>query len=79
MAFVQRLTAGQEQLRPISVYAAFRGFLGLLFAYELTDRLLRSAIGPDTTSFGDLDDFIDIYLRGILQAETSSEANYDRS
>jgi AcrR family transcriptional regulator len=79
MAFVQRLAASQEQLRPISVYAAFRSFLGLLFSYELTGRMLRSAMGPGATSLGVLDDFIDIYLRGILRAETSSRAGYERS
>jgi AcrR family transcriptional regulator len=71
MAFVERLSAGPEQLR-VSPLEAFRFFLGLLLAHELTDRLLQTALGDEITETGNLDDFIDVYLHGILQAEKAS-------
>ena len=68
MTFVQRLSSGPDHTR-VSPIKAFRVFLGLIFAYELTDRLVQAALGDETTDPGGLNDFVDIYLHGILEAD----------
>jgi AcrR family transcriptional regulator len=67
MVFIRRLASAPDQVRPISSFAAFRTFVGLIFAYELTGRLLQQALGSDPEAMGTLDDFVNIYLRGILR------------
>lgn len=67
MVFIRRLASAPDQVRPISSFAAFRTFVGLIFAYELTGRLLQQALGSDAEAIGTLDDFVNIYLRGILR------------
>ena len=66
--FAQRLQADQKQLR-VSPTKAFRVFLGLIIAYELTDRLLLRALGDEADVSGGLEDFVDIYLHGLLRSE----------
>lgn len=73
MTFVRRMGEADGQLRPISAFAAFRSLLGALFAYELTDQMLQAALGPEADSLGSLDDFVDIYLYGILQPAAGSQ------
>jgi len=72
MTFVQRLLSEPERLQ-VAPQTAFRVFVGLLLAYELTDRLLQTALGGFDVDLGDLDDFVDIYLYGILKAKRDSE------
>ena len=68
MAFAQRLSSDPDRLQ-VQPLKAFRVFIGLMFAYELTDRLLQAALGAETLEPGDLSDFVDVYLHGILLAE----------
>lgn len=70
MAFVQRLLADPHRLR-VSPLKASRVFFGLLFAFEVTDRLVQMALDVETADPGGLDDFIDIYLSGILTPKQS--------
>ncbi|MCI0395275.1 MAG: TetR/AcrR family transcriptional regulator [Chloroflexi bacterium] len=66
MAFVQRLAVAQGQLRPAPLLAIFRAFVGLILGYILTAEALKAwPAGPD--QLGRLDDFIDLYLRGVLK------------
>ena len=65
MALVQRLAANEEQLRPIPPFAMFRAFVGMVIAYLLTAEVLRPWLN-NIDGLGTLDDFIDIYLHGIL-------------
>lgn len=74
--FARRLQADHEQLR-VSPIKALRVFLGLLFAYEVTDRLLNTALGTEASETGGLDDFVDIYLNGILQSEAGDEESHE--
>jgi AcrR family transcriptional regulator len=72
MAFVQQVSAEPERLQ-VSPLTAFRVFLGLLFAYELTDRFVQTALQAEAAEMGSLDDFIDVYLSGILKSEEGNE------
>ena len=55
-------------LRPIPLPVVFRAFLGLFFSYFITELLLtdelRRSFPPDT-----LDQFVEIFLHGILAGE----------
>lgn len=71
-AFVQRLLSEPERLQ-VAPQTAFRVFVGMLLAYELTDRLIQTALGGQDVDPGNLDDFVDIYLYGILKAKQDGE------
>jgi len=71
-AFVGRLLSVPERLR-VSPLKAFRVFLGLLLAYELTDRLAQTALRGQGVDPGNLEDFVDVYLYGILKPEQGGE------
>jgi AcrR family transcriptional regulator len=72
MSFVERVSSGPDQSR-IPPIKAFRVFLGLIFAYEMSDRLVQIALKDETIDPGGLDDFVDVYLHGILKPETRNE------
>lgn len=74
MTFVQRLLSEPERLQ-VSPLHAFRVFLGLLLAHELTDRLLQTALGNEGIDPGNLDDFVNVYLYGILKPKQGGESN----
>jgi AcrR family transcriptional regulator len=64
--FVQRLMMAEGQLRPISLPTIFRTFIGMMLAYKLTsDAINLLPFDPEET--GEIDDFIEIYLHGILK------------
>lgn len=64
--FAARVADADGNLRYAEPLTVIRSFLGLIFAYIFTQALLSdtSAEALDTTT---LDDFIDIYLHGMLQ------------
>jgi hypothetical protein len=72
MAFVRRLLTAPDRLQ-VSPLKAFRVFLGLLLAYELTDRLAETALGEQGGGPGNLEDFIEVYLYGILKPEQGGD------
>lgn len=78
MVFVRRLATEPDQVRPISSFAAFRTFVGLIFAFELTGRLLQQALGSDAEAMGTLEDFVTIYLRGILRPQAGISPGGER-
>ena len=65
LEFGQRLATLKGQLRPISVRVLIRVFIGLWFSYYMTETLMNK--GSQTKQQHEtFDDFIDIYLHGIL-------------
>lgn len=64
--FVARITGADGQLRYEEPIIVIRSFLGMIFAYVFTGMLLSGtpAEAADTTT---LDNFVDIYMHGILQ------------
>lgn len=63
--FTQKFINGREELRPIPPFILVRAFLGLFFAYYITELLLGEKI-PYLTGEETLDTFLDIFLHGIL-------------
>jgi AcrR family transcriptional regulator len=70
-AFIQNFVARNSKLRPFAPFVLARAFLGMFFAYYVT----RFIAGNNPTLGGDahvLDDFVDIFLHGILAEEKSA-------
>lgn len=65
IATSQRLQRWQDQLRPISFPVLMRAFYGLFFSYFITDLLIGKQI-PAALNTHALDDFVEIFLHGIL-------------
>ncbi len=65
MEFAQRLTEVEGPLRTIPAPMMVRAFLGLFFSYFITDKLIGSQLPPDMKDHA-FDNFVDIYLHGIL-------------
>ncbi len=66
MGFAQKLTQARTDLRPISVVAIVRMFLGTVFTFYITETLI---VPYGQQFFGEedsLDQMLDIYFRGIL-------------
>lgn len=65
-AFAARVAGADNSLRHNAPLIIIRSFLGMVFAYVFTDMLLSGtpAEALDTTT---LDDFVEIYLHGMLQ------------
>ena len=68
-ALAQRFEAKPGELRPMPAPVRVRAFLGLFFSYVLTDIALHNFPGYDQ-SFQGLDQFVDIFLNGILAKGT---------
>ena len=65
LPLVERFTSRQHELREINPIVLFRAFLGLFFSYYMTEFLLAGTpvtMRPESS----LDDFVDIFLRGVL-------------
>lgn len=70
-AFIQNFVTKNSNLRPFPPFVLARAFLGMFFAYYVT----RFIAGNNPTLGGDahvLDDFIDIFLHGILVKENQT-------
>ena len=61
----QQLQAMRGQLRPIEPLKLLRIFFAGLLAFALTDRLL-AGVPSGQAAFGNLDDFLDVLLHGML-------------
>lgn len=64
-----RIGATDGAIRDIPAIVLARAFLGMFFSYYITEVLLSRAM-PAATSDDAIDDFVDIFLRGILKEET---------
>jgi AcrR family transcriptional regulator len=74
MGFAQRLVA-IGGLRPIPLFTLVRAFVGFFFAYFITDWLIGSQF-PLEMKEGAFDDFVDIYLHGILGQQVGTEEGH---
>lgn len=64
--FAQRFAQAGDALRPIPLPTLLRAFVGFFFAYFMTEWLMGDQFAA-LTSQSALDDFVDIYLHGVLQ------------
>jgi AcrR family transcriptional regulator len=64
MSFAQHLVA-IGGLRPIPLFTMIRAFVGFFFAYFITDWLIGGHFPPEMKESA-FDDFVDIYLHGVL-------------
>jgi AcrR family transcriptional regulator len=65
MEFGQRMAAYKGKLRPIPVPILIRVFVGLLFSYYMTETFMNKTNQAKYRREA-FDDFVDIYLHGIL-------------
>lgn len=65
LPLVQRFTDRQDELRGIPPFTLFRSFLGLFFSFYMTEFLLVN-MPVNLFQKGSLDDFVEIYLHGVL-------------
>jgi AcrR family transcriptional regulator len=65
MGFAQRLMT-MGGLRPIPLFTMIRAFVGFFFAYFITDWLIGGHF-PSEMKEDAFDDFVDIYLHGVLR------------
>ncbi len=65
-SIAQRFASVQENVRPISAPMLVRTFVGTFIAYYLTDLMFKDTIPPEYQENA-LDNFVDIYLYGILE------------
>lgn len=72
--FAQRLLERNHQLRPIPIPVLMRAFIGLFFSYVMTGLLLDSPVLANFQQENALDQFVDIFLHGILLPPTPPEA-----
>jgi hypothetical protein len=72
MAFAQRFLIHRPELRPIPLPILVRAFMGLFFAYIMTDLLLGNQLAPEMKSRS-LDDFVDIFLHGVINPASQEQ------
>lgn len=65
LPLVKRFTDSKGELRGLHPFVLFRSFLGLFFSFYMTELLLKDTpVG--LFQKGSLDDFVEIYLHGVL-------------
>jgi AcrR family transcriptional regulator len=69
LEFAQRFTQVRGSLRATPLPVLLRAFLGLFFSYYITEILIGSQLPPEAKE-GAFDQFVDIYLHGILASGT---------
>jgi AcrR family transcriptional regulator len=72
--FGQRFQRDSQQLRSIPLSVLLRSFIGLFFSYVMTGLILSDQMPADMQDHA-FDDFVDIYLHGILRDGSVSESN----
>jgi AcrR family transcriptional regulator len=65
LAFAERFTQGRQELRPLPLPIIVRAFIGLFFSYALTELIINRNLPPEMQEDA-MDDFVTIYLHGIL-------------
>jgi AcrR family transcriptional regulator len=65
LVFAERFTEGRQELRSIPLPIIVRAFIGLFFSYTLTELIINRNLPPEMQTDA-LDDFVTIYLHGIL-------------
>ncbi|MBN2002036.1 MAG: TetR/AcrR family transcriptional regulator [Anaerolineae bacterium] len=67
IGFAQRLVQMNGDLRPISPPTLLRAFVGFFFAFFMTEWLMGDQF-PSESQSSAFDDFVNIYLHGILKS-----------
>ena len=65
LPFVERLYQAKGSLRPVPPLLLLRSFMGLFFSYAITGLMIGKQLSPEMSKNA-LENFIDIYLHGIL-------------
>ncbi|MBA4383102.1 MAG: hypothetical protein C0410_00045 [Anaerolinea sp.] len=65
LPLVKRFTNLKGELRGVNPFVLFRSFLGLFFSFFMTELLLKDTPAA-LFQKGSLDDFVEIYLHGVL-------------
>jgi AcrR family transcriptional regulator len=65
LPLIKRFTGQKGELRKIQPSVMFRSFLGLFFSYYMTEFLLANT-PMSLFRKGSVDDFVEIYLHGVL-------------
>ena len=65
MDFGEHITRARGTLRPIPLPVVMRAFVGLFFSYVMTEMLMGDLL-PREYRQGAFDNFVDIYLHGVL-------------
>lgn len=65
LTFAERFAQDRQELRAIPLSIIVRAFVGLLVSYTLTELIINRNLPPEMQE-GALDDFVTIYLHGIL-------------
>jgi len=65
LAFAQSISRRKGRLRPFPLPVLVRSFSGLFFSYYITELLIWKYL-PPAMQTECLDDFVDIYLHGVL-------------
>lgn len=68
LPLMQRLAAQQHRLRPVPPPVLLRAFLGMFFSFYITEILIGENMPAEMRERA-LDDFVDIFLHGILAQE----------
>jgi AcrR family transcriptional regulator len=71
LEFSSRALEGRSELRPIPTPMVVRAFIGMFFAYMITELLIGRQL-PAELSDGSLDYMVDIFLNGILEPSASA-------
>ncbi len=69
MPLAQHIQSMDGDLREIPPFILVRAFLGMFFSYYITDILIGQAMPPEMRANA-LDNFVDIFLHGVLIKET---------
>jgi len=73
LQIVQRLSSMQpERLRPIPPPMLVRSFLGMFLSYYFTE-IIFTQVAPGTSPAENMQQFVDIYLHGILRSPTEGD------
>jgi AcrR family transcriptional regulator len=68
LPLAERMSALEGNLRQIPPFVLARAFLGMFFSYYITEILLGQAMPPELRGNA-IDQFVEIFLRGILERE----------
>lgn len=69
----QSVFQDDPRLRPLPVPILIRVFIGMFFSYHMTSKFLPS-VAPPAFLDNAIEHFIDIYLKGVIQCDPSSES-----
>lgn len=76
-ALLTKLYQKKGSMRPVSTVNLVRSFAGLFFSFYITSRFLPPALVVQQDEQSNLEEFVDIYLFGILAEDDPSRGEHD--